>query len=307
MRSSLYAICCLFSMMNSAMKWFSTSTAPLALAGILLITALVCGCTDSGTGGDVTPAAGPVETLTITGSTTVLPLAQLTAEAYMDAHAYADIQVSGGGSSVGVKSVGVGTHDIGMASRGLKAEEASASPGLVQHVVAKDGIAIIVHRDNPVTSLTLEEVRAIYAGNIRNWNEVGGDDREIVVIGRDSASGTREYFSEEVMGGDDFYPGQLEKNSNGAVAQTVRQTPSAIGYVGLGYLDETIGVVALGPDGATVEPSVANVLAGTYPVARDLNMFTNGEPEGLAANYLAFVLSDEGQQIAADEGFVPVA
>ncbi len=289
------------------MKWFSKSTATLAIAGILLITAMVCGCTDSGTGGDGTPATGRVETLTITGSTTVLPLAQLTAEAYMDANANADIQVSGGGSSVGVKAVGVGTHDIGMASRGLKDAEEAAYPGLVQHVVAKDGIAIIVHGDNPVTTLSLDEVRAIYAGGIRNWNEVGGDDMAIVVIGRDSASGTREYFSGEVMEKEDFTSGQLEKNSNGAVAQTVRQTPGAIGYVGLGYLDETLGAVALGPDGAAVEPSVDNVLAGTYPLARDLNMFTNGEPGGLAADYLAFIMSPEGRQLVADEGFVPVA
>ncbi|MBT8508614.1 phosphate-binding protein [Methanomicrobiaceae archaeon CYW5] len=287
------------------MKWFSKSTATLAIAGILLITAMVCGCTD--TGGDVTPTTGPVETLTITGSTTVLPLAQLTAEAYMDAHANADIQVSGGGSSVGVKAVGVGTHDIGMASRGLKDAEKTAYPGLVQHVVAKDGIAIIVYQDNPVTTLSLEQVKAIYKGDIRNWKDVGGDDMAIVVIGRDSASGTREYFYEEVMDEEDFYAGQLEKNSNGAVKQTVRQTPGAIGYVGLGYLDETVGAVALDVGGVAVEPSVGNVLAGTYPVARDLNMFTNGEPEGLAADYLAFVMSDEGQQIAADEGFVPVA
>jgi len=287
------------------MKWFSKSNATLALAGILLVTALVCGCTDSG--GDGTPPAGSVETLTISGSTTVLPLAQLTAESYMDAHGGADIQLSGGGSSVGVKAVGVGTHDIGMASRGLRAEEAAAYPRLVQHVVAKDGIAIIVHKDNPVETLSLDEVKAIYAGDVRNWNEVGGEDMEIVVIGRDSASGTREYFSEAVMNGEDFYAGQLEKNSNGAVQQTVRQTPGAIGYVGLGYLDETVGAVALGPDGAAVEPSVENVLAGTYPVARDLNMFTNGEPAGLAADYLAFLMSPEGRQIAADEGFVPVA
>jgi len=289
------------------MKWFSKSPALVGLAGILLITAMVCGCTDAGNGGDVTPATGPVETLTITGSTTVLPLAQLTAEAYMDAHGNADIQVSGGGSSVGVKAVGEGTHAIGMASRGLKDAEVAAYPGLVQHVVAKDGIAVIVHKDNQVETLTLDEVRAIYAGDVRNWNEVGGDDMEIVVIGRDSASGTREYFYEEVMGKQDFYPGQLEKNSNGAVKQTVQQTPGAIGYVGLGYLDETVGAVALGPDGAAVAPSVANVLAGTYPVARDLNMFTDGEPAGLAADYLAFVMSPAGQQLAADEGFVPVA
>ena len=291
-------------MMNSAMKWYRKSTAALAIVGILLITALVCGCTDSG--GDTALPAGSVETLTITCSTTVLPLAQLTAEAYMDSHPNADIQVSGGGSSVGVKAVGAGTHDIGMASRGLKDAEKTAYPGLVQHVVAKDGIAIIVYQDNPVTTLTLEQVKAIYKGDIRNWKDVGGDDMEIVVIGRDSASGTREYLYEEVMDEEDFYAGQLEKNSNGAVKQTVQQTPGAIGYVGLGYLDETVGAVALGPDGAAVEPSVANVLAGTYPVARDLNMFTSGEPAGPAADYLAFVMSDEGQQLAADEGFVPV-
>lgn len=271
------------------------------LAVVLLGTAFVCGCTDSGTG----PAE--TETISVTGSTTVLPLAQLTAEAYMDTHPEADIQISGGGSSVGVTAVGEGTADIGMASRDLKSEEVTNYPDLVQHVVAKDAIAIIVHPSNTVSDLTVDQIKSIYLGDITNWQDVGGPDETIVVVGRDSASGTREYFHESVMDKEDFTTSQLEKNSNGAVRQTVAQTPGAIGYVGLGYIDATVKAVPVKTGSGIVDASVATVISGEYPIARGLNMFTDGEATGLAADYLAFIMSPDGQALVAEEGFVPVA
>jgi phosphate transport system substrate-binding protein len=271
--------------------------APILLAGFVLIATMLCGCvSDQGNG----------ESLTVTGSTTVLPIAERTAEAYMAVDQNADILVSGGGSSVGVQAVGEGTADIGMASRDLKVEEQEKYPDLVQHVVASDGIAIIVFKDNIVPSLTIDQLKAIYKGDIVNWNEVGGEDAEIAVIGRDSASGTREFFHSAVMDKEDFVVTQLEKNSNGAVKQTVKQTPGAIGYVGLGYIDETIRAVPIEVDGTPVNPTVKNVIAGDYPIARPLNMFTKGEVTGLAAAYLDFIVSAEGQQIVEDEGFVPL-
>jgi phosphate transport system substrate-binding protein len=270
------------------------------LLTLLLIATLFAGCT--GGGGNTTP-----ESLSVTGSTTVLPLAQKAAEAYMGTHQQADIQVSGGGSSVGVQAVGEGTADIGMASRDLKDSEKQKYPDLVQHVIARDGIAVIVHPSNTVETVTTAEVKAIYQGNITNWKEIGGPDLEIVVVGRDSASGTREFFHETVMKKEDFVPTQLEKNSNGAVKQTIAQTPGAIGYVGLGYVDETVKALKVDVNGKVVEPAVSTVVSGDYPIARSLTMFTKGEATGLAKEYLDFLMSPEGQKIVEEEGFVPVA
>ncbi|WP_235809609.1 phosphate ABC transporter substrate-binding protein [Methanofollis ethanolicus] len=282
------------------MKNSKISLLAVPLLALLLIATLFAGCT--GDGGDTTP-----ETISVTGSTTVLPIAQKAAEAYMDTHQQADIQVSGGGSSVGVQAVGEGTADIGMASRDLKDSEKQKYPDLVQHVVARDGIAVIVHPSNTVETITTAQAKAIYQGAITNWKEIGGPDMAVVVVGRDSASGTREFFQEAVMNKEDFVPTQLEKNSNGAVKQTIAQTPGAIGYVGLGYIDDTVKALSVDVNGTTVEPTVAAVVSGDYPIARSLNMFTKGEATGLAKEYLDFILSPEGQTIVEEEGFVPVA
>ncbi|MDD4254860.1 MAG: phosphate ABC transporter substrate-binding protein [Methanofollis sp.] len=282
------------------MKNSKTLFLAVPLLALLLIATLFSGCT--GGGGDTTP-----ESLSVTGSTTVLPVAQKAAEAYMDTDLQADIQVSGGGSSVGVQAVGEGTADIGMASRDLKDSEKEKYPDLVQHVVAKDGIAVIVHPANTVETVTTAQVKAIYQGAITNWKELGGPDMAVVVVGRDSASGTREFFQEAVMNKEDFVPSQLEKNSNGAVKQTIAQTPGAIGYVGLGYIDPTVKALKVDVNGTAVKPTVAAVVSGDYPIARSLNMFTKGEASGLAKEYLDFIVSPEGQKIVEEEGFVPVA
>jgi phosphate transport system substrate-binding protein len=247
-----------------------------------------------------------IETLSVTGSTTVLPIVQLTAEKYMDLHSTVNILVSGGGSSVGVKSVGEGTADMGMASRDMKDEEKTSYPDVKPIVVARDGIAVIVHPSNPVSSLTVEEIKGIYKGIYTNWSELGSDDMEIVVIGRDSASGTREFFWTEVMDKEDFVATMLEKNSNGAVKQTVSQTPGAIGYVGLGYIDETVKAVKVREGSREIEPTVENVKNGSYPISRSLYLLVKGEPTGLAKDFIDFILSEEGQRIVEEEGFVPV-
>ncbi len=283
----------------------------ISLAGTLLLAVILCGCVGD-QGGEATPTAGPTGatasgSLTVTGSTTVLPIADKAAEAFMDANPEADVQVSGGGSSVGVQAVGEGTADIGMASRDLKDAEKEKYPGLVQHVVARDGIAVIINPGNAVKSLTVEQVRQIYTGEITGWDEVGGSVAEIVVVGRDSASGTRASFEDLVMDDQEFAPTMLEKNSNGAIQQTIAGTPGAIGYVGLGYVDESVKGVKIDVDGTFVDPTVENVIAGTYPISRELNMFTDGEATGLAATFLEYILSDEGQAIIEEEGFVPVA
>ena len=240
------------------------------------------------------------ETISIAGSTTVLPVAQAAAEEYMNQHSNADIQVSGGGSGVGATSVIGGTADIGMLSRDLKASEKEGNT-LKEFVVGKDGIALVVHPSNTVSDLSLEQVKAIYQGEITNWKEVGGADSEIVLIGRDSSSGTREFFTEFVLNKEDAAKEMQELNSNGAVAQAVSITPGAIGYVSLEYVDDSLKAFSIGG----VAPTVDNVISGIYEINRPLLMVTNGEPEGLAADYLAFILSEEGQQILKDSGFIP--
>ncbi|HIH28009.1 MAG TPA: phosphate ABC transporter substrate-binding protein [Methanoregulaceae archaeon] len=283
------------------MKTRSTSYSPplAGLAILLALALLAAGCTQ--------PAAdGHAQTLKITGSTTVLPVAQAAADAFMKDHLNANIQVTGGGSSVGVQAVGEGIAEIGMSSRDLKPEERAKYRDLVDVTIANDGIAIIVHPSNMVRSLTMAQLKEIYAGNTTNWKDVGGPDMTIVVVGRDSASGTREFFSESVMKKQDFTPTQLEKNSNGAVKQTIAQTPGAIGYVGLGYIDADIRPVPINVNNALVEPTIANVVAKMYPIARPLIMITNGAPEGLAKTYLDYLLSPAGQAIVAEEGFVPI-
>lgn len=275
----------------------SKKIAILAVIGVVIIIAYAAGWFGGGR---------EIQTVSITGSTTVLPIAQKAAERYMDLHSDVNILVSGGGSSVGVVSAGEGTADIGMASREMKDEEKTDYPNVKPIVIARDGVALIVHPSNTVASLTVEEVKGIYNGTYSNWSQVGGKDMEIVVIGRDSASGTREFFWKEVMNKEDFVSTMLEKNSNGAVKQTVSQTPGAIGYVGLGYIDTTIKAVKIKESGKEVEPTVANVQNGSYPISRSLYMLVNGEPEGLVKDFIDFILSSEGQAIVEEEGFVPV-
>jgi len=270
----------------------------LVMAAVIILASMAAGCDDKDDdkGGK----------LNLDGSTTVLPIAQKTADAYMDLYPKVEITVSGTGSSNGVKAAGDGTADIGMASRDLKASEKEQYPGLIEHVIAKDGIAVIVHKENPVNYLTLEQIRGIYNGTYTNWNEIGGEDEEIVVIGRDSASGTREFFWKNVMHKDEFVDGMLEKSSNGAVHDSVKDTEGAIGFVGLGYVDDEIKPLKVYHNDMKLLPTVENVKRGTYPIARNLHLITDGEPEGLVEDFIDFMLSEDGQQIVEEEGFVPL-
>ena len=322
-------------------RWYHSL--PAILIGLLLVGICACGCmgtpeqkpvpttvatpVPTTTGPGQTPAAGtPVPTtegavtptvpphpvsqipgrLVVTGSTTVLPIAQAAAEAYMEKNQVAEILVAGGGSSVGVQTVGDMNSGIGMSSRDLKAEEKARYPALVQHTIARDCIVVIVHPSNPVSALTLDQVRGIYNGTIPSWEKVGGGLSAFVVIGRDSASGTREYFTEHVMQKEKYRSDMREMNSNGAIAQYVARNRDAIGYVGLGYLSGEVKGLAITSRGTPVEPSVATVLSGTYPISRSLYMFTSGTPSGLTKDYLDFLMSPEGQQIVEKEGFVPL-
>ena len=244
--------------------------------------------------------------ITITGSTTVLPIAQRSAEVYMDIHEDVNVSIRGGGSGVGIAALIDGRADIADASRPIKTKELKTARerGIdpFANVVAKDGIAVVVHSDNPVNALSLETLKRIYTGEINNWKEVGGPSRPIVVISRDFASGTFEVFKKLVLGGAKVRDGALMLASNKAVATTVTTTPDAIGYIGLGYLSDD--VKALKMDG--VIPTNETVKDGSYKLARPLYMYTNGKPKGLLKSYIDFVLSKEGQRIVKEVGYVPV-
>jgi phosphate transport system substrate-binding protein len=270
-----------------------------AVVALVVCALLLSGCTgnQSGSGN---------EKIAVSGSTTVLPIAQAAAEAYMNDHPNADISVSGGGSGAGITAIGQGTVDIGMSSREVKSSEMTQYPDLVIITVAKDALVMIVHPSNVLDSINLTTVKGIYNGTIKNWNGLGGPDTPIVMVGRDSASGTRGYFQEYVMKNENSSSSMLEKNSNGAVKETVAQTPGAIGYVGLGYTVGGVKALKLEVNGTLVEGSSATVLDKSYPASRDLYMITKGPAKGLAKGFIDFILSPAGQKIVQKQDFVPL-
>ncbi|HIQ01576.1 MAG TPA: phosphate ABC transporter substrate-binding protein [Anaerolineales bacterium] len=276
----------------------------LLLTGLLVLALVASGCRPTPTPSPTPAKAELSGKIVEAGSTTVQPLAEKLAEAFMAKHPKVDITVQGGGSSVGIKSVGEGTVDVGAASREVKDSEREKYPDLKVFTIARDGIAIVVHPDVPVNGLTKEQVKGIFAGEITNWREVGGPDRPIVVVSREEGSGTRAAFEEMVMGkkGPPITEKAILQPSNGAVRTTVATTPDSIGYLSFGYLDESVKALAI--DG--VEATEANAASGEYPIVRPLNFLTKGEPTGLVKAWLDFILGDEGQQIVAEEGYIAV-
>lgn len=269
---------------------------------LLMVTLLLGTLLPSACGSPATPGQPAATEITVAGSTSVQPLAEVLAEAYMAANSNIRITVQGGGSSVGVKSAGEGTVDIGTASRIIKDEELAEFPDLQVFTIARDGIAIVVHPDVPVDALATDDVKRIYEGSITMWSEVGGPDAPIVVVGREEGSGTRGAFGSLIMGDEEFamVATAILQPSNGAVRTTVSTTPDSIGFISFGYLDDSIKAVAI--DG--VEATVENALSGEYPVVRPFNMLTKGEPSGSVKGWLDFILSEDGQAIVADEGYI---
>lgn len=244
--------------------------------------------------------------LSMAGSTTVLPIAQKAAEEFMKKNPGTDITVSGGGSGVGIASILDGSVDIGNASRSIKTKEiVSAKQKGVNPVgskVANDGIAVVVNPKNSVSGLTLNQLKGIYSGEIKKWSQVGGSADPIVVISRDSSSGTFEVFNELVLKGSKLSDAALMLASNKELAETVASTPGAIAYVGLAYLSDRLKTVRV--DGAVA--SKASVLDGSYKLSRPLFMYTNGEPSGPAKQFIDFVISDEGQKLVEEVGYVAI-
>lgn len=249
------------------------------------------------------------EKLVLDGSTTVGPIAKAFAEYYMRENPGVNISVSESGSGNGVKSLLNGNCDIANLSRDLKDSERGAmeEKGVVpcKHVAAFDALPVIVHPSNKINGLTIDQVRDIYIGKITNWKDVGGSDRSIVVISRDTSSGTFESFSHLVLGQDARITAKAEyAGSNGGVRQRVQMTKGAIGYAGLGFVDRSVKALTING----IEPSAETVVNKTYPLARELYMFTNGEPKegSLAEKFLTLINTEKGQEIIEEIGFVPL-
>lgn len=276
-------------------KWL---VLPMAL---LMVMALVIGgCNgdnggNNGNGSDNGTISGVIDEA---GSTSVQPLAELMAFAFMEKYPDVTINISGGGSSAGVQACAAGTVDLGAASRDIKMSETD----LIAIPIARDAVAIVVNEDNPVSALSMEQVAKIYAGDITNWSQVGGNNQDIIVVSREEGSGTRDCFESKLM---DKYDKEIKADalfydSNGAVRTKVDSEARAIGFVSLGYVE---GLKTIVIDG--VEPTLESCQSGDYPVLRRLYLLTQEVPSGAVKAFIDFCRSEEGQAIAA-ESWVPL-
>lgn len=298
----------------------------ITITAIFAVTMLFAGCapeeatTAESSTDEVSGQAGSEfggQGLTISGSTTLLPIAESASKVFMDEYG-GEVTVSGGGSGTGIAECINGTNDIGQASREIKDKELNmaeqAGIEIAEVVIAYDALSIIISGNiEGIDNLTIEQLSAMFRGDITNWSEVGGPDAEIVLAGRDSNSGTYGYFLERVVQLDEtqneyeFTPKALALASNAEVVDTVASTDNAVGYIGLGYLEEATskGTQVVAVEG--VEPSIETTMDESYPISRGLyNYYREGDLNELGHAYLDFVLSEEGQQIVLDVGFVPV-
>lgn len=233
----------------------------------------------------------------VAGSTSVQPYAEVLAEEYMIINSSSEVDIQGGGSSAGITAAQSGTADIGMSSRSLNDEEKS----MLAIEIAKDGLVIIVNPDNPISDLTLNEIRDIYTASVTNWSQLGGPDHNIHLITREEGSGTRSAFEELVMGEMEITPKAIVQDSNGSVRLLVADDPNAIGFISLGIADESVKALQLDGVRATRE----SIMNGTYSLSRPFLFVFSEEPQGQTKDFMDFVLSKEGQQLLSDEGLVP--
>jgi len=289
------------------------------LSAVALAAALLCGCAAQrpGNAGRTNAAAAPVSSIRCVGSDTLVNLALAWAEAWMGDHPEVRLSVTGGGSGTGIAALVAGTVEIANASRAMSEEEIAAARanGIepIRRTVALDAIAVIVHPSNPISGLTLEQVSAVFTGRVGRWADLGGEDRPVVLLSRESNSGTYQYFLERVirLGRKDatglFSPETLLMPSSEGIGTEVRQNPNAVGYDGLGYVtaDQKKLGIARDHESPYVLPSAATVIDGSYPVSRPLFLYTAGEPAGAVREFLSYVTGD-GQRLVAGLGFVPL-
>ncbi len=247
------------------------------------------------------------EEIMVNGSTTVLPIMQKASEAYMAANPNVSIAIAGGGSGNGIKALIDGFTTVAMASRDIKANELERAKAKKvfpeRFAVGLDALVPIVHPKNDVDSLSLTQLKDIYAGRITNWKDVGGKDAEIVVISRDTSSGTYETWEDLVMKKEKVKPAALLQASSGAAVQAVSKNQNAIGYIGIGYMNPLIKGLTIDGLQATAESAMKR----EWPLARELYIFTNGKPTGAVEAFITFLLDPKkGQKAVLDVGFVPI-
>ncbi len=283
----------------------------------LIISLLLVSCSASSAGSSTT-ASSSTSYIQNKGSDTIVNLALAWAERYQNLYPNIRISVSGGGSGTGIAALINRTVDIANASRQISPDEArqAEANGVepVEFVIARDAIAVIVNKENPVNQLTIQQVSDIYSGKINNWSLVGGEDRPIVRLSRETNSGTHLYFLENVLrlGQKDnktlFSTDTLLLPSSEGISSEIRQNPNAIGYDGLGYVTPDLKMVAISRSskGPYVIPSATTANDGSYPISRDLYMYTAGQPSGAVKAYLDWIMSPDAQQIVTQLGFVPI-
>ncbi len=274
-------------------------------AGILAFLLVLCLSLAGCGGSDQKDGDGEEQTtIIIAGSTSVQPLSEALAEAYMEQNPNAAIEVQGGGSGQGIKSIKENIADIGALSREIKGDEKNTVAA--EHVIARDGIAVVVNPDVRVGDLTLEQIKEIYTGKIKNWKTLGGADRPITVVSREEGAGTRSSFTEIINiaenGVDNTTKAALVQPSTGAIKKTVAKTPDSIGYISLNILDDTVkGVKVEG-----VAPTVDNILSDDYKLQRPFLYVVNSQVSDAAKEFIGFAMSQEGQKITREAGFIPI-
>ncbi|MBC5607063.1 phosphate ABC transporter substrate-binding protein [Bacteroides difficilis] len=247
----------------------------------------------------------------IKGSDTVLPVAQQTAERFMNQYPDTRVTVTGGGTGVGISALLDNTTDIAMASRPIKFSEKmkikSAGEDVAEIVVAYDALAVVAHPSNPVKQLTRQQLEDIFRGKITNWKQVGGDDRKIVVYSRETSSGTYEFFKESVLKNKNYMANSLSMPATGAIIQSVSQTKGAIGYVGLAYVSPRVKTLSVSYDGKHyAAPTVENATDKTYPIVRPLYYYYNVKKKAEIDPLIQYILSPDGQDIIKKSGYIPV-
>jgi phosphate transport system substrate-binding protein len=254
--------------------------------------------------------ASEAQSIFVKGSDTVLPLAQAEAKEFMNENSGKSVSVTGGGSSVGIAALIAGQTDIATVSREITANETESAKknGInpMKTVIASDGITVVVNPTNSVSGLTFNQLRGIYNGSISNWKEVGGEDKQIAVISRDSSSGTYADFKKDVLLGDEYRNDAITQTATEGVVSEVSKNPQAIGYVGFAYLDNSIKALNLDNGKGSVAPTAESILSGAYPLSRSLDFYTNGEPSGLTKEFIDFVLSEKGQNVVSKVGYIPL-
>lgn len=292
----------------------------LRSAFILIWIALIFGCAAPTQNPSSTAPASAAAYIQNKGSDTIVNLALAWAERYQQEKSDVRISVTGGGSGTGIAALINKTVDIANASRKISADETKTAEGRgvkpVEFVIAKDAIAVIVNKENPVSQLTIQQISDIYSGKINNWRELGGDDRPIVRLSRETNSGTHVYFLETVLrlgqkNNKTFFSSDtLLLPSSEGISSEILTNPNAIGYDGLGYVTPDMKIIAVSKSGTGagdyIKPSAETVNQGTYPISRELYMYTNGQPQGAVKVYLDWIMSAEAQQIVTQLGFVPI-